>query len=358
MKSNSDSAAPVGVIGAGSFGIAISNILAQNQEVLLFVRKQEVADEIIGLQKINGIPIHARIKPVTDPAIIAAKCPLIFPIVPSANFREMIRSFSPFLTPAHILIHGTKGFDVRLEGGAMFNRKDSAASDDLVLDRTKVKTMSEVMLEETSVKRVGCLSGPNLSKELSAAQPAATVVASRFDEVISEGQKALRSNRFKVFGTHDVTGVELAGVLKNVMAVAAGMLNGLGFGENARALLITRGLAEMTYIGTHLGAQKQAFFGLSGIGDMIATCSSNTSRNFTVGYKLAKGESLQDILNNMTEIAEGLNTLKVTKALVDHYKIRAPITQTLYKIIYKKKTLEDGMNYLMEFPFNVDVDFL
>ena len=142
------------------------------------------------------------------------------------------------------------------------------------------------------------------------------------------------------------------------MAIASGILTGLGFGENARAMLITRGLAEMTYIGTQLGAEKKAFFGLSGIGDLIATCSSPKSRNFTVGHRLAKGEALSEILTGMTEVAEGLNTFKVAKALCDQYKIRAPITQTLYKIIYKNKTVQDGMKFLMDYPFNVDVDFL
>ena len=184
------------------------------------------------------------------------------------------------------------------------------------------------------------------------------MVGSRFDEVIREGQKALRSNRFKVFGTHDITGVELSGVLKNVMAIASGLLSGLGFGDNARAMLITRGLAEMTHLGMVLGAGKHAFFGLSGIGDLIATCSSKLSRNFSVGNRLAKGEKLENILASMTEVAEGLNTLKTTKALADHYRIRAPITQTLYKVVYEDMKVEEGMRYLMEFPFNVDVDFL
>lgn len=357
MKISSLKDEPVGVVGAGRFGLAISNILARNQEVRILVRREEVANSILKNREVNGQVISERVMPLLDMQALAS-CRLIFPIVPSANFRQMIRALSPYLTPAHILIHGTKGLDVTLPSGKKFAREDAVAGDEINLNRTMVKTMTEVIAEETSVVRMGCLSGPNLSRELADNQPAATVVASRFDEVIREGQKALRSNRFKVFGTHDVTGVELAGVLKNVVAIASGILNGLGFGDNSRAMLITRGLAEMTFIGTHLGAQKQAFFGLSGMGDFIATCSSPTSRNFNVGYRLAKGEKLGEILGSMTEIAEGLNTLKVAKALVDHYKVRAPITQTLYKIIYKNLTVEEGMNYLMEFPFNVDVDFL
>ena len=176
-----------GVIGAGSFGIAISNILAENQDVLLYVRRKEAAEEILSKHELHGLKLHERIKPVLDVHVIADSCKLIFPIVPSANFPDMIRTFSPFLTPAHILIHGTKGLDVRLAQGKTFTRKDSAASEEILLTREMVHTMTEVIAEETSVIRTGCLSGPNLSKELTASQPAATVVASRFDEVIREG---------------------------------------------------------------------------------------------------------------------------------------------------------------------------
>ena len=348
----------VAVIGSGSFGTVIANVLAENREVLLFTRRQDVADAIVLRREHNGQKMHERIRPVMDPMEVAATCNLIFPIVPSANFREMARLFSPHLTPAHILIHGTKGMDVRLPTGMTFSRKDTDMGEQIELNRAMVRTMSEVIAEETAVVRIGCLSGPNLVGEISSLQPAATVVASRFDEVILEGQKALKSSRFKVFGTHDVIGVELAGVLKNVMAIASGILSGLGYGDNARAMLITRGLAEMTYIGGRLGAEKSAFFGLSGLGDLIATCSSKLSRNYSVGYRLASGETLPDILASMTQVAEGLNTLKVTKALVDHYKIRAPITQTLYRIVYQGTTVEAGMKFLMDYPFNVDVDFL
>ena len=247
------------------------------------------------------------------------------------------------------MIHGTKGFNL-LVGQIL--------EENISLSREQVRTMSEVIMEESNITKVGCLAGPNLSGELAAGQPAATVIGSRYEEVIKEGQKALQSSRFKVFGTHDITGVELGGILKNVMAIASGILSGLGFGDNARAMLITRGLAEMMHLGGELGAERQAFFGLSGVGDLIATCSSKMSRNFTVGYRLAKGEKLEDILASMTEVAEGVNTLKVMKALADHYRIRTPITQTLYKVVYKDMRVEEGMKYLMDYPFNVDVDFL
>ena len=349
MESNKNIS--VGVIGAGSFGTAIANILAENNDVLIYARREEVADAINNIKKHNEQIIHPRIHATLDVEELATRCLLIFPIVPSAEFRKMIRNFSPYLHPDHIMIHGTKGLDVKLPEGEVFQ-------ENMPLNRKQVKTMSEVIMEESVVLRVGCLAGPNLVGELAIGQPAATVVGSRFEEVIKEGQRAMKCSRFKVFGTHDITGVELAGVLKNIMAIASGILSGLGFGDNAKALLITRGLAEMMHLGKVLGAEKKAFFGLSGVGDLIATCSSKLSRNFTVGNRLAKGEKLQDILANINEVAEGVNTLKITKALVDYYKIRAPITQTLYKIVYQDMTVEEGMKYLMDFPFNVDVDFL
>ncbi len=353
-----ENGAPVAVIGSGSFGTAIANILAENNVVLLYTRRDDVAANINKSHEHNNQKINPRITATTRIEHITGECKLIFPIVPSANFRDMIKNFSPSLHKDHILIHGTKGFDVNLPEGKKFARQDASAGESIPLSREQVRTMSEVMLEESSVEKVGCLAGPNLVGELAAGQPAATVVGSRYDEVIKEGQKALKSSRFKVFGTHDLTGVELAGVLKNVMAIGSGILSGLGFGDNARALLITRGLAEMMHLGKVLGAAQQAFFGLSGVGDLVATCSSKLSRNFTVGHRIAKGENLEAILSSMNEVAEGLNTIKVTKGLADHYKIRVPITQTLYKVVYEGLTAEEGMKYLMDYPFNIDVDFL
>jgi glycerol-3-phosphate dehydrogenase (NAD(P)+) len=279
---------------------------------------------------------------------VAETCNIIFPVVPSANFREMMKKLSPFLHPYHILIHGTKGLDIR----------DPSAHSNKTLNREMVRTMSEVIREESVVVRVGCLAGPNLAKELADNQPAATVVASRFTEVIKEGQKLLRTDRFQVYGSKDLIGVELCGVLKNIIAIGSGALSGMGLGENARALLISRGMVEMIYLGRALGGNIEAFIGLAGVGDLVATCSSTHSRNFTVGYRLAQGDTLENILETMEETAEGVNTIRTVKKLAAFYNVRAPITQTLHKVLFEGMTVENALHLLMKSPFNSDVDFL
>ncbi len=189
-------------------------------------------------------------------------------------------------------------------------------------------------------------------------QPAATVIASKYNEVILEGQRLLRSDRFQVYGNKDLIGVELSGVLKNIIAIAAGALSGMGLGENARALLISRGMVETIYLGNALGGSTKSFIGLAGIGDLVATCSSNLSRNFTVGFRLAKGESLSDITATMEETAEGINTIRIMKQLIENSNVRAPITENLYKVLFEGMKVEEALQYLMKYPFNVDVDFL
>ena len=289
MRNSSDKM-PVGVIGAGSFGTAIANLLAENGPVILYARRAEVVDAINRDKKNKGQEIHADIFATTDIEQICGNCSLIFPSVPSNNFRAMMLEFAPFLRPDHILIHCTKGFDLK-------DITESQLLDpELTLKPSQIYTMSEVILEVCNVMRVGCLSGPNLSKEIANHQPAATVIASRFDEVIREGQFAIRSKRFQAYGSNDIIGVELGGVLKNTMAIAAGGLSGLGYGQNALSFLISRGLGEIIRLGDALGAEKEAFLGLAGIGDLIATCSSPLSRNYTVGPRIASGETLEDVV--------------------------------------------------------------
>lgn len=350
MTSTKSSEKPiVGVLGAGSFGSAIANLLAENQPVLMFTRREEVADSIRKTRMNRGREMHENVQPTTDLKQLAETCRLIYPIIPSAGFREMARTLAPFLTPEHILIHGTKGIDVQLP-------TTDELTADYKLNPKLVNTMTEVILQETMVKRVGCLAGPNLAAEILNGQPAATVIASHFDEVIKLGQTTLRTPRFQVYSSHDLTGVEIAGVLKNVIALAAGALNGLGFGENAKALLISRGLVEMVYVGKNLGGDLSAFLGLAGIGDLIATCSSPKSRNFTVGYRLAKGETLTEILADMEEVAEGINTLRIVRSMANHIGFRAPLTETIYEVLFGDKTVEEALEHLMKFPFYVDID--
>ncbi len=352
MDSKSSSKEVIGVVGAGSFGTAIANILAENSsDVLLFVRTDEKAKKINETRVSSGQKLADNIRVTRDIGQIAQECEIIFPMVPSANFRDMIISLAPYLKPYHVLIHGTKGFDLHIP-------KKEKITKDNPLTREHVKTISEVIKEETSVLRVGCLAGPNLAKELDQRKPAATVVASHFDEVISIGQRLLKNDRFMIYGSSDLIGIELCGILKNIIAVGAGTISGMDLGENAKALFISRGLVEMVYIGKALGGNAQAFLGLAGVGDLIATCTSNLSRNYSVGFRLAKGESLEEIIDSMEEVAEGIKTINIVNQLAESYGVRCPITETLYKIIHGEMTIEKAHGYLMNFPFRAEIDFL
>ena len=188
--------------------------------------------------------------------------------------------------------------------------------------------------------------------------PAASVIASEFDEVINLGQKYLKSDRFLVFGSNDLMGTELCGILKNIIAVGAGTIEGMKLGENAKALFITRGMVEMVEIAKAMGGQVEPFLGLAGIGDLIATCSSSLSRNYTVGFRLATGEKLSEIIHSMREVAEGIKTINIIHEWSINYPIRIPITETLYKIIHEEITVEEAHSYMMKFPFTSEIKFL
>ena len=339
----------VGVIGAGSFGTAVANILARKSEVLLYARTAEKVEQLKAERQSSGQPLAEGITVTNDLELVARQCNTIFPIIPSSNFRELMQQFSPYLHPYHMLIHGTKGLDLILP-----EQRDA----DFRVSRDHVKTMSEIIREESVVVRVGCMAGPNLAVELSKGHPAATVIASPFTEVVNEGKKLLRTDNFQVYGNKDLRGVELCGILKNIIAIASGILTGLGFGENAKGLLVSRGLVEMIYLGQALGGEISSFIGLAGIGDLVATASSETSRNFTCGHMLAEGKSLDEIMSEMDETAEGVNTIRIVKQLADGQRIKPLITETLYKILYENMSPSEGVSYLMKYPGNIDIDFL
>jgi glycerol-3-phosphate dehydrogenase (NAD(P)+) len=342
---------PVGVIGAGNFGSTVANLLARHRNVFLYVRDEKVVQRILETRENRGHKLSKNITPITDLKLLADTCDIIFPIVPSAHFRAMMKKLSPHLHPYHILIHGTKGLDITLPPHQTLETITK-------LNRDQVKTMSEVIREESVVVRVGCLAGPNLSKELEAQHPAATVIASPFNEVLSIGKRLLRNENFQVYGSDELIGVELAGVLKNIIAIASGALSGMGYGENARGLLISRGVVEIIHLGRALGGKTKAFLGVAGIGDLVATSNSSLSRNFQIGYRLAQGKTLSEILAETDEVAEGINTVRIMKKCADYYQVRAPITNTLYQVLFEDLTVKQGLNYLMRYPLNVDIDFL
>lgn len=341
---------PVGVIGAGSFGTAIANLLAYNTDVLMYSRQSELVKEINETRQHLGIQLSNRISATDNLEELAQRCTLIFPIVPSAAFRTVMQIVSPYLRPYHVLIHGTKGFDLRNHDENNLKRGQITKDD--------VSTMSQIITQETVVVRVGCLSGPNLASEIIEGQPTATVIGSKFDEVISIGKKVLSSQHFHVFGSHDIIGAELAGALKNVIAIGSGILGGLGMGKNIQSLLITRGLMEMIYIGQVMGSSSRAFYGTAGVGDLVATATSEKSRNYTFGYRLGSGETMDEIMASMPELAEGVRTLRITKNLSRTYKLHTPITQMLYNVVFEGFDIQRALRYLITYPYDVDVDFM
>ena len=339
---------PVGVIGAGSFGTAIANLLAYNVDVRLYSRNNDLVKKMNATHKNLEVDLSKRIVATNNLQSIAEECDLIFPIVPSGNFRKMMKELGPFLKPYHILIHGTKGFD--------YSEEDLEEKSNL--QRTDVHAISEVIRQESVVLRVGCLSGPNLASEIMEGQPTATVISSHFDEVIELGKKVLASEHFYVFGSHDLLGAELAGALKNIIAIGSGILRGRNLGKNIQAVLITRGWHEMINFGKSMGADSSAFFGVAGIGDLVATCTSMNSRNFTFGYRLGQGEDMESIQQSMPELAEGVRTLRVIYKMARTYRLRIPITDLLYKVVFEKFDIDKALKFLMTYPYAVDVDFL
>jgi len=314
----------VGVLGAGSFGTALSYLLSTQSDVMVFTRREAVLNSVNDENQLNNTKLPKNVRATSDYEAFAAECPVIFPVVPSKYFREMMQEVGQYLRPYHILIHGTKGLDAY-----------PIPEEDDVPSKSQIFTMSQVIKQESPVVKVGCLSGPNLAEEILEGQPAATVIASKFNEVIEIGQSLLKSTHFHVFGSHQIYGAELAGVFKNVFAIASGILGGQNLGYNLRP-----------------------FLGTAGMGDLIATASTTKSRNYTVGFRLGKGETLKAILKDLPEVAEGVRTLQIIKGLADELNVNVPITQVVYRILYKQMPVEKAMQYLMSYPYAKDVDFL
>jgi len=333
----------VGVIGAGKFGLTVSTLISKNADVLLYSRNADRAAMINRDHICHDIQLPENIRAVTSLETLATECVLILPVVPSINFRDMMITLSPLLRPEHILIHGTKGLDVKNQS-IDFDYTDN-------IELSQIMTMSEVIRDESSVIRVGCLSGPNISTEILAGQPTATVVASEYNEVIHLG-------KFFVFGSNSIKGAEMAGALKNYIALGAGLLDGHGMGRNMQALLLTRGLREMIHISKLLGSDTESFLGTAGIGDLFATSTSRDSRNFRAGVRIAEGETVQEIVESSDEIAEGIRTLSIANQLTGKIDTTAPITKLLYSVIFEGFDFKRAISSIMRYPFTKDVDFL
>lgn len=323
----------VAVIGGGSWGTVLANLASSNvDDVRVWVREEEQArsfnatrsnasylPEMRLSERVHAYSSLARVFEGGVQAVVWA--------LPSSVCREQAKVLSRFFRGDEVLLHATKG----IEDGTL-------------------KRISVVLREEIPCPRVGVISGPNLADEIARGEPAATVVASAFDEVIAAGQALLSTDKFRVYGARDVVGVEWAGTLKNIFAIAAGTLDAMKLGWNARSMMMTRGLAEAARFGTAMGGQAQTFLGLAGVGDLLATCSSPLSRNYRVGMRLAQGEKLSEILEDLGSVAEGVRTARVVWEHAKSKGIDMPITESVYRLLNEGISVQETLRLLMVRP--------
>lgn len=319
----------VTVLGGGSFGTATAYLLGQaGHAVLLWLRNPDSANEInthgSNSRYFANAALPKNVRATTDLAAAAAHSKTIFATVPSKAFRQLMRDTAPHLSAEHMIVHGTKG-----------------------IERGSFKTMSELIREETCVRRIGCIAGPNLAQEIIDGKPAATVVGSKFDEVVQRVRALLTTQSFLVYGNRDLRGVELGGTLKNVLAIGAGIIDGADFGTNAKSLLVTRGLAELMRFGVAMGAEPSTFGGLSGIGDIIATCTSPLSRNYQVGFRLGQGESIDAIRGTLQQVAEGVDTTAVLYDYAERHGLRINLTAGLYHLLFRGASVSEVRKMVM-----------
>jgi len=261
-----------------------------------------------------GIPVHPHITPTADFAAVVHEAAIFVSVVPSHAVRTVWQALGPLLPTQTLLISATKG----LEAGSL-------------------QTMSQVLRTTLPPEKqvdIAVLSGPSFAREVSQKIPTAVVAAAPEHGIAEQVQQLFNTSLFRVYTNTDVLGVELGGALKNVMAIAAGVCDGLCFGYNARAALITRGLAEMTNLGVAMGARPQTFAGLSGLGDLVLTCTGELSRNRTVGVQLGQGQPLSEILQHMHAVAEGITTAGSAMALGQQYAVEMPIAEHVYAILH------------------------
>ncbi len=310
----------VGVVGTTSWGTTLAIIMARKGlSVTLLARSQEEANRL-NLDRENkkllpGFPFPKHLVVTTNGNEALPESHFTVIAVPSKTFRSNLQGIRINLNPSTVIISATKGLE-----------SDSGLR------------MSEVIEQELSPplnSRVCVLSGPNLSTEIADGVPALTVLASNYTTLANAAQSALMTHNFRIYTSSDVIGVELAGALKNIVAIGAGICDGLGYGNNAKAAFVTRGLAEITKVGIHAGADPTTFAGLAGLGDLMATSSSGLSRNRYLGEELGKGKTVEEIRKSMHNVTEGVDTTVAALIMADKYNVDMPITKTIYRILFE-----------------------
>jgi len=331
----------VAVLGGGSFGTVLANIAASNgSDVSLWVRDSEQALRINSegantdyhpeLQLSSNIEASEKLDEVVNNASI------VLIATPSLIFETIVQRITPYIQEGAHIISCTKG--IKLD---------------------PFRSMSDIISANinSNTNSVGVLSGPNLAREIAEKKIAGTVIASSSNELIRDVKTTLSSDTFKVYSSNDVQGVELAGALKNIYAIICGMAVSLNVGENAVGLILTRSMAEMSRFAVAKGADPITFLGLSGMGDLVATCTSNLSRNFQLGFNLGIGLSLEESKDKVGQVAEGIRTLEVIKDESTRLNINMPLVDSLYNIIFKESSANTLINDLVNNPHEVDVEF-
>ncbi len=325
--------APVAVIGAGSWGTALASVLASKlPEVTLWCREPEVAAGINQAHRnpffISDLDLPPNIYAGTDLEQIAASHRTLVMVVPTQFTRAILKSIRGAVTEKTAFVSASKGVEVET--------------------LTLISEMYEEVLGKETTRRACYLSGPSFAREVILRNPTAVSIAGSNARLVREIQELFFTPFFRTYGTEDVIGLELGGALKNVIALAAGISDGLNFGNSARAALITRGLSEIVRLGMRLGAKPETFSGLSGLGDLMLTASSELSRNRTVGFRLGSGESMADIQKGFREVAEGVKTTLSVHRLAEKLEVDMPITRAVYGILYEGRAPRSVVTELME----------
>jgi len=330
----------VAVLGGGSFGTVIANMVAENgHSVGLWLRDNARAEELNSLREnrryLPDYKLSSNIVASSRLENVLQDADLVFVSIPSQSFRQVIQQAKPFLEPDQMLVSTTKGIEAHT-----------------------FSLMSEIIREELPQSRIGVLSGPNLAKEVASRQLTATVIASDDAQLRAVVQKILHSSYFRVYASSDTYGVELGGTLKNIYAIAAGLSAALGMGENTKSMLMTRSLAEMSRFAVCMGANPMTFIGLAGVGDLIVTCMSPLSRNYRVGYALGEGKTLEQAVEALGQVAEGVHTIKHVREKAAAMDVYMPIVSGLYEVVYNHAPVADVVKMLMLNEQSTDVEFV
>ncbi|TDR15062.1 NAD(P)H-dependent glycerol-3-phosphate dehydrogenase [Marinomonas communis] len=327
------------VLGGGSFGTALANIMAKNgHQVSQWMRNEEQVEEInltgLNSRYLPNAPLHQELLATSNLEEAIRTSNTIFVSIPSKSFEQVVERIKPLLTPNQVLISTTKGFNPN-----------------------RFELMSDILKRNGVTERIGVLSGPNLAKEIAAGHLTGSVIASDDDALRTTVIELLKSRTFRVYENHDSTGVELAGALKNIYAIVCGLAKAMKVGENTMAMIMTRSLAEMSRFAVHFGANPMTFLGLAGMGDLIATCTSPLSRNYRVGFALGSGEELEKAIGAIGEVAEGVNTLKMVVEEADKHGLYMPLASGLYKLIFDNASLDSLIGSMMTGEQKWDVEF-